>query len=217
MKKLPLLLATAFLVFSLNSCNWFSEQVDELKDIAETEDSADDDYDYSDDDYDYDEEDVEDSPIQTKGDYSRMFVELVMPEEGGIFRGAKFDDWYEDVYDMEDGYSTSEVYEENDDELIITTDMGEEILDFADVTYYFDESGLYEIYADIYSNSEVREERVYNDLVKHYEDAFGVEGELAEDGFIEFVNTDPESEYEYMVAFQRLDYDSGLEMYISLL
>jgi hypothetical protein len=66
-------------------------------------------------------------------------------ESGGVFRGASFDMTKDAVYGYETERSTTSVCQDDPNEFVITRDMGSDILNFADVTYKFDEEGLYHI------------------------------------------------------------------------
>jgi hypothetical protein len=82
-----------------------------------------------------------------------LFNDLIEPlNTQGVFRGVWFDMSKTAVKDVETDKTTTSVYrDEEQTELVITTDMGDNILDFADITYTFDDKGLYHIGVETYA------------------------------------------------------------------
>jgi hypothetical protein len=143
-----------------------------------------------------------------------QFNQLMELSSGGIFRGASFDMAKSDVLDIENSRITTSVYkDEEDTELVITTDMGADIMNFADVTYTFDEQGLYHIGVESYAVSKSSADRVFDMVKSYYTNKLGTPT-LAEDGFYEFYGK--YSGYDYVIAIYNLEYEDspGMEMYI---
>jgi hypothetical protein len=143
-----------------------------------------------------------------------QFNQLMELSSGGIFRGASFDMAKSDVLDIENSRNTTSVYkDEEDTELVITTDMGADIMNFADVTYTFDEQGLYHIGVESYAVSKSSADRVFDMVKSYYTNKLGTPT-LAEDGFYEFYGK--YSGYDYVIAIYNLEYEDspGMEMYI---
>jgi hypothetical protein len=137
-----------------------------------------------------------------------LFNDLFQPNDGGLFRGADFDMSKDAVLALENSRSTSSIYKDEDpNELVITTDMGKEALNFADVTYYFDEQGLYSISVESYAISKEIADSVFEMVVEHLTKLYG-EGELAEDGFLDFYGEG------INVAVQNIDLEESFGMYI---
>lgn len=143
-----------------------------------------------------------------------QFNQLMELSSGGIFRGASFDMAKSDVLDIENSRITTSVYkDEEDSELVITTDMGADIMNFADVTYTFDELGLYHIGVESYAVSKSSADRVFDMVKSYYTNKLGTPT-LAEDGFYEFYGK--YSGYDYVIAIYNLEYEDspGMAMYI---
>ena len=141
------------------------------------------------------------------------FKELMELEDGGLFRGVNFDMTKEEVLKIENSRYTTSVYSDIvDSELVITTDMGEDILNFADVSYSFDNKGLYHIKVETYATASYIADDVYQ-LVKDYFSLKLGPPTLAEDGFYEFYGK--YSGYDYVIAIYNLEYEDspGMEMY----
>lgn len=144
-----------------------------------------------------------------------LFNDLMMPTAGGMFRGVEFDMSREKVYNLETSRSTISVYkDETDEELVLTTDMGKEVLDFADITYRFDEQGLYGIQVETYSTTFEKSAEVFDMIVEQYTREFG-EPTIAEDGYTEFDAYSEKSGYDYKISIKNLeDYEDSFGMYM---
>lgn len=144
-----------------------------------------------------------------------LFNDLMMPTAGGMFRGVEFDMSREKVYKLETSRSTITVYQdETDEELVLTTDMGKEVLDFADITYRFDEQGLYGIQVETYVTSLEKSTEVFDMIVAQYTEEFG-EPTIAEDGYTEFDAYSEKSGYDYKISIKNLeDYEDSFGMYM---
>lgn len=156
----------------------------------------------------YGVDDVEDASDYYEEDYEEedpniLFNDLLEPDAGGIYRGVDFDWTKEQVLTIEQRRSTVDVYVDDEPkELIITTDMGTHVMNFADVTYSFDENGLYSIEVETYVETEKASDDVY-DLVKdYYTKKFG-EGTVVYDGYLEFYGNN--GEYDYVVAISKIE------------
>lgn len=133
------------------------------------------------------------------------YNDLMLPSTAGVFRGVSFDMAKSKVSSIETARSAVDIYQdETEDELIITTDMGKEILDFADITYKFDEQGLYSIKVETYAVSLESSTEDFNMIIEHYTEKFG-EPTIAEDGFYEFSATDEVSGNDYSIAIKNID------------
>ncbi len=167
-----------------------------------------------------------DKSVELPGEGSRsttsnpLFNDLMIPATGGVFRGISFDMSKATLLDIETSRSTVDIYQdENQEEVIVTTDMGKEILDFADITYRFDEQGLYSIKVETYAVSLAGATEVFNMVIEKYTKAFGAPS-IADDGFYEFSASDTKSSLKYSIAVKNIDdvEDSfGMYMYFNLL
>lgn len=148
-----------------------------------------------------------------------LYNDLMLPTTGGVYRGVHFDMNRDEVYDIETARSTVDVYkDETDEELVITTDMGKEILDFGDITYRFDEQGLYGIKVETYAVSLEGATEVFDMVIDTYTEKFG-EPTVAEDGYSEFNATDDLSGHDYTIAVKNIDdveESYGMYMYFDL-
>ncbi|MEZ4979382.1 MAG: hypothetical protein R2772_08790 [Chitinophagales bacterium] len=143
-----------------------------------------------------------------------LFQDLMQPDAGGVFRGVYFDWSKSKVKDFELTRSTSSLYKEDvETELVITTDMGADIMNFADITYTFDEKGLYHIKVESYATSKQAADDVYNKVVAFFTKKLGA-GVLADDGYLEFKGKS--GSYNYVVALENIEYEDspGMYMYI---
>lgn len=141
-----------------------------------------------------------------------QYADLMEVESGGIFRGVNFNMSKEAVKNYELDRNTTSVYQEDEpNELIITTDMGDDILNFADITYKFDEQGLYHIKVETYGTDAKSVEKVYDMVKEFYTNKLG-SGVIAEDGYLEFYGKN--RSYNYTVAMENLGYEDSPGMYI---
>lgn len=149
-----------------------------------------------------------------------LFNDLMVPTADGVFRGTSFNMSRSEVYEIETSRSTVSIYKDDtEDELIITTDMGKEILDFGDVTYRFDEQGLYSIKVETYATSLEVATEVFDLIIEKYTAAYG-EPTIAEDGYYEFTATDAASKLDYSISVKNIDdveESFGMYMYFDLL
>ncbi len=148
------------------------------------------------------------------------YNDLMLPSTSGVFRGISFDMSKDEVLDIETARSTVDIYQdETEDEVIVTTDMGKEILDFGDITYKFDEQGLYGIKVETYAVTLEGATEDFNMIIEHYTEKFG-EPTIAEDGYYEFTATDKVSGNDYSIAIKNIDdveESFGMYMYFDLM
>lgn len=151
--------------------------------------------------------------LERDGDVNvdELYNDLMELSSGGIFRGASFDMSKDKVKGIENARSTTSVYRDEGNELVITTDMGPEILNFADVTYTFDSKGLYHIKVESYSMEKAEADEVYNKVKSHFTSKLG-SPTLADDGYYEFYGKS--GKYNYTVAIYNLDYEESPGMYM---
>lgn len=149
-----------------------------------------------------------------------LYNDLMMPVSGQVFRGADFDMSRNEIYTLESNRSTVTLYsDENEEELIFTTDMGKDILNFADITYRFDEQGLYNIKVETYATSSKIADEVYHQIIEHYTSLYG-EPTIAEDGYDEFYAVDKNTGYDYRISILNitdLEESFGMYMYFDLI
>lgn len=134
--------------------------------------------------------------------FLEMYNDLVIPGSGLLFRGVDFDMSRTDIRKIEmDRPECSETPSEKENQLIITTDLGPETLDFADVKYTFDEKGMYYIEVETYVITKAKADYLYNKVKYFYTNSLG-EGVLAEDGYLEFLGSS--KKYKYQVAMKEI-------------
>ena len=132
-----------------------------------------------------------------------LYEDLMMPEAEGFFRGINFDMTKSEVKDIETARKTVSIFEdEAENEFIITTDMGPETLNFADITYNFDTEGLYAISVESYAISLEAATEVFDMVVEDYTAKYGAPT-IAEDGFTEFKGK--ENGKEFNIAIKNID------------
>jgi hypothetical protein len=150
----------------------------------------------------------------------QLYNDLMLPKTIGIFRGTSFGMTKASVLDIETSRSKVAVFkDENIEELIVTTDMGKVVLDFADITYRFDEKGLVSMKVKSYAVNLADATAVFNMIVEKYTKAFG-EPSMVEDGFYEFSATNERSGNAYSIAIKNIDDVEerfGMYIYFALL
>ncbi len=97
--------------------------------------------------------------------------------EQGVFRGSDIGDSQNDVLDRE----AEHVVYNMPDELTCRIPVTLKDSTFYDITYNFDETGLYVIALDIFPSSEEVSGSLFDDFKKHYDLRFGATSE--DDGF----------------------------------
>ncbi len=152
-----------------------------------------------------------------------LYNDLMLPGSGKLFRGVDFDMSRSDIKKIELARTAcTETDSEKENQLIITTDMGSETLDFADIKYTFDEKGMYYIEVETYAITSEKSSYVYNKIKDYYSSSLG-EGTLAEDGYLEFSSSN--KNYKYQVAIKEINLDAteteeatyGMYLLISML
>jgi hypothetical protein len=151
------------------------------------------------------------SPISAEATKnSILFTDLFQPQDGGIFRGVEFDMLKAEVLKIEKTRKSASILKDDSEtKLVITTDMGSEVLNFADITYTFDEKGLYTLKVETYAVDKSTADLVYEEILTYLESLYG-KGVLAEDGFVDFKS----EEKGVAVAVQNIDLETSFGMYI---
>ena len=127
--------------------------------------------------------------LDSEDPYLKMFTEFMMIDGKSVFRGVNFDMTEDEVKKIEHSYETSrENSSEKMQELFFEVDLSEELLDFADIRYSFDEKGLFFINVESYLTSPEKSKSFYKNLESYFNSAYG-KGEYADDGFLEFETT----------------------------
>lgn len=150
-----------------------------------------------------------DAPLNNENDtvvsaepFLEMYNDLMIPGSGLLFRGVDFDMSRTEIRKIEMSRSEcSETESEKENQLIITTDLGSETLDFADIKYTFDEKGVYYIEAETYAITKEKADYLFNEVKYFYSSSLG-EGVLAEDGYLEFKGSN--KRYKYQVAMKEI-------------
>lgn len=131
-----------------------------------------------------------------------LYEDLILPGSGGLFRGVGFDMSMKEVKKIEiERAKCSETDTEKDNQLIITTDLGLETLDFADIKYTFDKDGLFYIEAESYSITKEKSDFIFNKVKNFYTSSLG-EGKIADDGYLEFFGAT--KKHKYQVALKKI-------------
>jgi hypothetical protein len=141
-----------------------------------------------------------------------LYNNLMEISSGGVFRGASFDWTKDQVLNLETARATTSVYrDENPEELVITTDMGADILNFGDITYTFDDNGLYHIKVETFATTNEANKKVFEKIKSYYTSKFG-QGVIAEDGYLEFEGKT--KTYNYVIALDALDGEASPGIYL---
>lgn len=141
---------------------------------------------------------------EPKSRFEIMYDDFMLLETGKMFRGVDFNMTMSEVRKIERARPTArENSSEKMDELFFEVDLSKEILDFADVKYSFAADGLYFISAEAYFTNEKKSEAFYKQLKAHYTSKYG-EGELADDGYLEFNYT--EDKKNVLLAIKDINY-----------
>jgi len=142
-----------------------------------------------------------------------LFQDLMLPETEGVFRGIEFDMSKDQVKEIETSRETVEIFDDqSESSLIITTDMGPETLNFADITYDFDDKGLYAISVESYAVSLEAATEVFDMVIAEYTEKYGAPT-IAEDGFSEFEATYGDTKF--IVAVKNItDLEDSFGMYM---
>lgn len=142
-----------------------------------------------------------------------MFLDLIRPETAGMFRGVEFDMSKDEVKKIETSRGNVTIYkDETPEELIVTTDMGRNKSNFADITYGLDSKGLYSVTVESYTDTKENALEVFNEVKKYLTDKNGAPYE-AEDGFSEY--TLQRNDKKYMIAIKNInDAENSFGMYI---
>lgn len=146
-----------------------------------------------------------------------LYEDLMLPETEGVFRGIEFDMSKEQVTKIETSRETVDIFDDQSEgSLIITTDMGPETLNFADITYDFDEKGLYAISVETYAKTPEEATEVFDLVIKEYSSKYGAPT-IAEDGFSEFKAENANSKFNIAVKnITDLEDSFGMYMYFDI-
>ena len=146
-----------------------------------------------------------------------LYEDLMLPKTEGVFRGINFDMSKSEVKDIETSRSTVKIFEdEAEDEFIVTTDMGSETLNFADITYSFDGEGLYGISVESYAISLEAATEVFDMIVADYTTKYGAPT-IAEDGFAEFSGEKAGKKFDIAIKnIDDLEDSFGMYMYFDI-
>jgi len=131
-----------------------------------------------------------------------MFNDLTLPGSDGVFRNVELDMTMDEVRKIE--LKSSKCYEEKaekEGQLKIVTDLGMKSLNFANIKYQFDKSGLYALHAEVYTTSSKEALFVFDKVRSYYKTSLGGEN-LADDGFYEYQG---ERNHKYQVAIKLID------------
>ncbi|MCB9226149.1 MAG: hypothetical protein H6578_03095 [Chitinophagales bacterium] len=144
---------------------------------------------------------------------NQLFLDLIRPETSGMFRGIEFDMSKDEVKKIETSRGNVTIYrDETPEELIVTTDMGRNKSNFADITYSFDGQGLYSVTVESYTDTKENALEVFNEVKKYFTNKYGTPYE-AEDGFSEY--TIDGANKKYMIAVKNIDnVEDSFGMYI---
>lgn len=145
---------------------------------------------------------------------------FLLPEKGEVFRGYDFYTLEDDINDAESKISSSEYsFDEIDDDLnmLLGYDINFDEKNYAFIDYSLDLEGIYDIYSDIYLESEKMAREVYNELKKYYDKKLG-NSSVDGDGWIIYKGLH-EGLDNYTVTFKQLkDGDTnyiGFDIYLN--
>lgn len=146
-----------------------------------------------------------------------LYEDLMLPKTEGIFRGVNFNMSKDEVKKIETARETVTVFEdESGDKFIVTSDMGPETLNFADITYNFDDQGLYGISVETYAKTIEEGTAVFDLIIAEYTAKYGAPT-VAEDGFSEFSGESNGNKFDIAVKnIDDLEDSFGLYMYFDI-
>ena len=120
----------------------------------------------------------------------KIVNDFLVPAAGGVFRGFDFETLEYDIMDLEDSRPNVEYnYEDYDEDLNMS--LGYDLYFDADednfvyLDYKIDLIGIYEVIAEIYTESDKLAYDVFNQLNKYYSSKLGL-GTLESDGWTSF-------------------------------
>lgn len=137
-----------------------------------------------------------------------FFNELLLPNEGGVFRGYDFETLEDEIMEDEERRSNCTYNYEEIDSLLnmwLGYDLELDNDNYAYIDYYIDLFGIIEIYTDIYPDSDKKAAEIFNLLNKHYTDKFGM-GEVQSDGWTWFPGIYNGDEYDVWIILEEDDY-----------
>lgn len=130
---------------------------------------------------------------------------FLLPEKGEVFRGYDFYTLEDEINDAEDNISNSEYsFDEIDDDLnmLLGYDIYFDENNYAYIDYSLDLEGIYDIYSDIYLDSEKMAREVYNELKNYFDKKIG-NASVDSDGWIIYKGQH-EGLDNYTVTFKQL-------------
>jgi hypothetical protein len=139
-----------------------------------------------------------------------LFNDLFLPAQGGFIRGVDFGMDRAAILAIEEKIEKSVVFKDEDDvELVITTDMGRDVMNFGDITYLFEDGELYAIIIETYLISPETSEGVFQHVIDYLNTKYG-EGMVAEDGFVDYVTDN------LLIAVRNFDIEDSYGMYMTV-
>lgn len=146
-----------------------------------------------------------------------LYEDLILPDTKGAFRGVEFNMSQAEVVEIEKERKTVKIYDdESKDKFVITSQMGPETLNFADITYDFDDKGLYGISVETYAKSLEEATEVFDLIVAKYTKIYGAPNQ-AEDGFVEFAAESDGKKFDIAVKnITDLENSFGMYMYYDI-
>lgn len=136
--------------------------------------------------------------------FEKLFLDFIMPSSDNVFRGIAFDMSREEVKAIELARNTTALRKsEKVDELIIECNMGSEVLDFVDITYYIDNEGVYALDAETYVITPQKSTYVFNKVKEFYSAKLG-KYTLADDGYYDFKGF--ANDYKYKLSIKQVDF-----------
>ena len=125
-----------------------------------------------------------------KESFEVLFNDLFLPGSGGVFRGVNFEDSRAAITELETSRKTITVLNDDSDYYVsFTSDMGKEVLNFADIEYSVDDMGMYGVSVETYAIDKETADAILKLTLDYLTDLYG-ESEVASDGFYEFSSED---------------------------
>lgn len=138
-------------------------------------------------------------PTNNDVDHSTsQLSDIILPDQGGIFRGLHFNMSKEDVSQKEfntKNYLNQRRYMAYNVKLTGTEDEYE----FADIYYDFDRQGLFRATVETFQENERNAAQLYASIKRHYDKIYG-DSYQSDDGFIVWSGKDKASGIEFEIA-----------------
>ena len=145
-------------------------------------------------------------------DAKPLFEDLILPDVDGIFRGVDFNMSKSQVLKIENRETTS-IYADEEIKLIITSDMGADFNNFADIYYWFDENGLDYIELETYAISGELSVATFEMVKDYYTQKMGKHS-INENGFMEFHGKHNGQHYTIEIDYVDIANEYGMYIYI---